>query len=149
MSEQDRTSTRRSTGRCTCGAVAYEAETDGRFSICYCKMCQRWSSGVFMSAPTSGFAVTRGAEKLRAVRTSDWAERAFCADCGANIYYKADAMATPAVAFGSLDDTAGFAPRIQFFIDRKPEGLPVVPDTKTMTEAECFAAFAPDPGETS
>ncbi|MCV6595061.1 MAG: GFA family protein [Silicimonas sp.] len=149
MSQHDPIIAKHSTGRCLCGAVAYAAATDGRFSICYCKMCQRWAAGVFMSAPTTAFKITQGADKLHVTRTSDWAERAFCTECGSNIYYKADMMETPAVAFGSLDDTSGFTPRIQFFSDKKPEGLPLVPDTKTMTEAECNAAFAPDPGETS
>lgn len=132
------------TGGCMCGAVRFEAETDDRFSVCYCKMCQRWASGVFMGAPTTGFTVTAGVEALTVARTSDWASRAFCNLCGSNIYYKADAQAHPSVAFGSLDDTSGMTPRIQFFIDRKPDGFALDIDTKTMTEAECIAHFAPE-----
>ena len=64
------------TGGCMCGAVRYEAETDGRFSVCYCKMCQRWSSGVFMGAPTKGVRITEGQDVLTRVRTSDWARLA-------------------------------------------------------------------------
>ena len=134
------------TGGCLCGAVRYEAETDGRFSVCYCKMCQRWSSGVYMGAPTTGFRVTQGEDVLERVQTSDWASRGFCGKCGSNIFYKADAQAHESVAFGSLDDTSGMTPRIQFFIDKRPEGFALDIDTKTMTEAECMAHFAP--GET-
>ena len=135
------------TGGCLCGAVRYEAETDGRFSICYCKMCQRWSSGVYMGAWTNGVRFTEGEDVLTRVRTSDWASRAFCSKCGSNVYYKADAMENPSVTLGSLDDTSGMAPRIQFFIDKKPEGFSIAEQTKTMTEAECEAHFAPGTAE--
>ncbi|NNE81780.1 MAG: GFA family protein [Silicimonas sp.] len=130
------------TGGCMCGAVRYEAETDGRFSVCYCKMCQRWSSGVFMGAPTKGVRITEGQDVLTRVRTSDWASRGFCSKCGSNIYYHADAQDHPSIAFGSLDDTSGMEPRIQFFFDKKPDGLGLDRETKTMTEAECVAHFA-------
>lgn len=131
------------TGGCMCGSVRYEAETDGRFSVCYCKMCQRWSAGIYMSAPTKGVTFTRGDDVLTVVRSSDWASRGFCSKCGSNIYYKADAQDHPSVAYGSLDDTSGMTPRMQFFIDRKPESFALDIDTKAMTEAECMAHFAP------
>ncbi|MEM8804082.1 MAG: GFA family protein [Pseudomonadota bacterium] len=132
------------TGQCMCGAVRYQANTGDAFNICYCKMCQRWSAGAFMGVPTDTFAVTRGREALTVVRTSDWAERAFCRMCGSNIYYKADPMPTPAVTLGSLDDTSGLTPTRQYYIDRKPDGFSIAEQTETMTEAECIAHFAPD-----
>lgn len=136
-------------GQCMCGAVRYEAETGGAFSICHCKMCQRWSAGVFMGVPTERFRVTTGADVLTVVRTSDWAERAFCRTCGSNIFYKADAMPTPAVTLGSLDDTSGLTPSRQYYIDKKPDGFTIAEQTMTMTEAECIAHFAGDEtGET-
>jgi hypothetical protein len=130
-----------------CGAVKYEAQTLDKVSVCYCKMCQRWASGVFMGVPSEHFAVTAGENDLTVVRTSDWASRAFCRHCGSNIYYKADAMAGPAVAFGSLDDTRGLSPRIQFYVDKRPEGFELAAQTKEMTEAECIAFFAPEEGD--
>ena len=135
------------TGQCMCGAVKYRAETEDRVSVCYCKMCQRWSSGVFMGVPTTAFEVIEGAERMSKVKSSDWAERAFCASCGANIYYHAVEFGHPSVAFGSLDDTTGLRPRIQFFIDKRPDGFELAAETKTMTEAECMAFFAPPEGE--
>ena len=66
------------TGQCMCGVVAYAADTADTFAVCHCKMCQQWSSGVFMGVPTTTFAVTKGAAHLKIARTSDWADRAFC-----------------------------------------------------------------------
>jgi len=132
------------TGQCLCGAVTFEADTGDTFSICHCKMCQRWSAGVFMGVPTTKFRVTKGAEDLTVVRTSEWATRAFCRKCGSNIYYKADAMETPAATLGNLDDASGLTPARQYYIDLKPEGFSIAEEMHTMTEAECIAHFAPD-----
>lgn len=132
------------TGQCMCGAIRFQAETGNAFSICHCKMCQRWSAGVFMGVPTESFRVTAGEENLSVVRTSEWAERAFCRLCGSNMYYKADAMPTPAVTLGNLDDASGLVPRSQYYIDKKPDGFSIAEETVKMTEAECIAHFAPD-----
>lgn len=131
------------TGRCLCGKVTFEADTGARFNICYCKMCQRWSAGAFMGVPTTGFRVTDGAEALTIAKTSDWANRAFCTDCGSNIYYHARDAGAPTVTLGSLDDTSGLAATRQYFIDAKPEGFTIAEETTMMTEAECIAHFAP------
>ena len=125
-----------------CGKVKYRAETEDKVSVCYCKMCQRWASGMFMGVPTTSFEVVEGAEHLGDIKSSDWAKRGFCRECGSNIFYHADAVANPSVAFGSLDDTGGLSPRIQFFIDKKPEGILAQDTKKSLTEAECMAHFA-------
>ncbi len=135
------------TGGCMCGKVSYEADTEDKVSVCYCKMCQRWASGVFMGVPTNGFTVTKGEAHLTIVQSSDWASRAFCNACGSNIYYHAPEYGHPSVALGSLDDTVGLKPRIQFFVDRRPEGFELAAATKEMTEAECMAFFAPSEGD--
>ena len=132
------------TGQCMCGQVTYTAETADTFSICYCKMCQRWASGVFMGVPTTAFELTAGAQHFGQIQSSDWAERGFCRECGSNIYYFAKEQGSPSVALGSLDDTTGLSPRVQYFVDKRPEGFALAADTKEITEAECMAFFAPD-----
>ena len=70
------------TGGCQCGAVRYrlDAAPTGTH-ICHCRMCQKASGGPFMaSVLTSSFVVTRGA--LSIFKSSDIAERGFCAACG-------------------------------------------------------------------
>ena len=126
-----------------CGKIRYQAETDDTFAVCYCRMCQQWASGVFMGVQSTAFDVTAGAEYLTVAKTSDWADRAFCNQCGSNIYYHARDNGAPTVALGSLDDTNGLIPRVQYYIDKKPAGFSLGEDTQTMTEAECIAHFAP------
>ena len=128
------------TGGCMCGALTYRADTLDKVSVCYCKMCQRWASGVFMGVPTTSFEVTTGS--VATVKSSAWAERGFCRECGSNIYYFAAAQGHPSVALGSLDDTTGLQPRIQFYVDKRPSGFELAAETREMTEAECVAFFA-------
>lgn len=127
------------TGRCMCGAVTYKAEVSGVFSACHCKMCQQWASGLFMGVHTDGFELTGG--DLTRFKSSDWAERAFCAKCGSNIYYHAVEYGHPSVALGTLDDTSGLTRRFEFYTDLEPERLGRPDETKTMTQAEAEAFF--------
>lgn len=135
------------TGKCLCGAVTYRAETEDKVSVCYCKMCQRWASGVFMGVITKGFDVTAGKDHLGVVKSSAWAERGFCRECGSNLFYRVPEQGYLSVAFGSLDETNGLKPSIQFYVDKRPEGFALAANIKEMTEAECIAFFAPEEGD--
>ena len=134
------------TGQCMCGAVKFTAKTTGSFAICYCKMCQRWASGVFMGAQTEGFTLNEGAEHFTIVESSDWAERAFCAKCGSNIYYDADDQDHPNVSLGTFDNIDDLSPGVQWFIDQKPKDIPQLHDVKAYTEAEVMKMFGGDNG---
>ena len=131
-------------GQCMCGAVKFTIETPERFSACFCKMCQQWASGMFMGVHTSSFEVTEG--EVSVFKSSDWADRGFCGTCGSNIYYHARDYGTPSVALGTLDDTSGIENVVRYFIEKKPDGLELGGEVKSMTEAECMAHFAPDEG---
>lgn len=136
------------TGQCMCGKVRYEADVADTFGICYCKMCQRWAAGVFMGASTENFRFTEGEQHVEVFKSSEWAERAFCKVCGSSLYYRAPAHDNLSVAYGTLDDTTGLTARVQYFIDRKPEGFSLEQQTKVLTEAEIEALYAPPPKET-
>ena len=76
-------------GGCLCGRVRYRVTTaplDGAY--CHCRMCQK-SSGAPLQAsaefPVAAFEVTEG--RLKAYRSSPWALRRFCPDCGSQISY--------------------------------------------------------------
>ena len=129
------------TGRCMCGAVKYTATTSETFATCYCKMCQRWSSGAFMGANTTHFEVTQGEDQLTIFQSSDWAERAFCSVCGSNIYYFAAQYGGKSVALGTFDDPAGFTMHSRYFIDQKPAGFSMRETTKTLTTEQIEASL--------
>jgi hypothetical protein len=93
------------TGGCLCGAVRYEsstAPTEGYY--CHCTMCQKNYGGLFMASLkfTGGsFSIVSG--QLKYYRSSDIAERGFCADCGSPIVFRYDGAADIWVLLGSLD----------------------------------------------
>ena len=130
-------------GGCMCGAVRFHVTTKPKFSACFCKMCQQWSSGLFMGVHVQEFEVTKGSEHLTVFKSSDWANRGFCNRCGSNIYYHAPEFGAPAVGLGTLDDTSGIENKIRFYVDQQPEGIQLAGDVHEMTGAECEAAFAP------
>src|SRR5262249_38268692 len=84
------------TGGCLCGAVRFEskiAPTEGFY--CHCRTCQKFFGGLsapFVRLTRSALAFTKGA--LAFYRSSDIAQRGFCAKCGSSmafVYDNADA----------------------------------------------------------
>jgi len=103
------------TGGCQCGAVRYRLEAAPGGNVCHCRMCQKASGGPFMAfggVPSSSFVVTRGSLSL--FRSSDIAERGFCAACGTPLTYRALGGQRVGVTLGSLDDPNVVAPEEQF-----------------------------------
>ncbi len=72
------------TGGCLCGAVRYEASEEPTFvGFCHCRMCQLaygQGSGLFAGFAAGVLRFTKGEPTY--YRSSAWAERGFCADCG-------------------------------------------------------------------
>ena len=96
----------RLTGGCQCGAVRYELTARPRgASICHCRMCQKAGGAPFM-AFTGGvrqehFVFTRGEPAI--YRSSEIAERGFCAFCGTPLTYRLIGRDRISVTIGSLD----------------------------------------------
>jgi len=103
------------TGGSQCGAVRYRLDTAPGGNICHCRMCQKASGGPFMAfggVPNSSFVVTRGA--LSIFKSSDIAERGFCAACGTPLTYRVLGGQRVGVTLGSLDNPNVVAPEEQF-----------------------------------
>lgn len=79
-------------GRCLCGAVNFIVFGHVRPVIaCHCKQCRQWS-GHFWSATScedGGLKIESGEEQINWYQSSDFAKRAFCSQCGSNLFYKA------------------------------------------------------------
>ena len=98
------------TGGCLCGAVRYEAsEPPVGAGYCHCSMCKKARGGIFAvgaSFRRDRFRFTHGEPKI--YKSSAFAERGFCGDCGTPLFYR---FTTPGqyadeitVSMGSLDD---------------------------------------------
>ena len=77
------------TGRCLCGAVTIRVAGghEPRPGACHCRMCQRWSGGLFLCFSAEASAV-RVEGEVRRFRSSSFAERAFCPFCGSHLWMR-------------------------------------------------------------
>jgi hypothetical protein len=94
-------------GGCLCGAVRYRATAAPlRGVICHCPQCRRHSGApalAFVHFPAKSFSWLRGAPKL--YRSSQFAQRGFCADCGSTLSMHEEVLADRMlVTVGSLDE---------------------------------------------
>lgn len=116
-------------GGCLCGAVRFVAcNVPSTFGICHCPSCRRWAgSALFeVSVNTSDLTWT-GPEHIAVRATSDWAERAWCRECGTNLYFRHTKQdkwfGNTDLALGIFDDPDGFELTHEIFVDHRPDGL--------------------------
>lgn len=113
------------TGGCLCGAVRFSASIKGGAGACHCETCRKWSSGPLMCVNADGPVDFEGAENLSRYRSSDWAERGFCARCGSTLFYHLlpGQMAPEGMyilSAGALDDQSGLVFDHEVFVDKNP-----------------------------
>ena len=130
------------TGRCLCGAVRFTGTTkEPKVAACHCSMCRRWSSGPYFEVVCTSVTF-EGDDNITKIRSSDWAERAFCNKCGSNLYYRLIDSGELQLAAGLLDDQSNLSLSRQFFTDKKPPFYTLADETETMTSEEIYAAVA-------
>ena len=115
------------------------------YGACHCGMCRKWGGGPFLAVDCGQEVNISGEENVTTYASSEWAERAFCKHCGSNLYYRVVETGEHYVCAGLLDETDGLVLEGQIFIDEKPAFYDFANETKNMTGAEVFAAFAPPP----
>ena len=107
------------TGRCFCGAISYAAAAPYHRTLCHCSMCRR-SAGApcvaWFSLARADFRLLQGVPKR--FRSSAWATRTFCPDCGTPLTFEADATPDELdVTTCSLDDPARLPPQDHTFVE--------------------------------
>ena len=102
------------TGGCLCGAVRFEATEPPSFvGYCHCRMCQKaygQTSGIFVGfagGQKGALRFTKGEPKY--YKSSAWAERGFCVDCGSPLGMRS-ATGGHAVLVGTLDHPEEWPP---------------------------------------
>jgi hypothetical protein len=82
-------------GACHCGAVQFEVEGKVRDALaCHCRQCRKVTGHYWAASavPVARFRVTEG-RGLRWYRSSPAAQRGFCAECGATLFWLPEADA--------------------------------------------------------
>ncbi len=121
------------TGGCLCGAVRYESTVPPKWvGYCHCRMCQRAYGalyGLFAAFPGEAFRYTHGEPTYN--KSSPWAKRGFCANCGSpvDMLYVDDPEA--AVLIGTLDHPEDWPPnRFHSCIESKVPWLVITDDLR-------------------
>jgi len=135
------------TGGCLCGAVRYEASEPPRDVVyCHCRICQKSQGNVFsLGAEFRGdtLALTRG--ELKFYKSSDIAERGFCADCGTPILFRYLESELIFVWVGTFDKPDNAPPTRHFGIESQVSWLTIddrLPRTRTEDDPDFTAAKA-------
>lgn len=107
-------------GKCLCGSVQISvqgAHVPGP-GACHCRMCQRWSGGLFLSFEADADAVTVKGSVTRYV-SSPFAERAFCSRCGSHLWMRNTDRDDAAYDLmpGLFDDALDWAMRSEIYTD--------------------------------
>lgn len=103
---------------------------------------------MFMAFEAEGGSV-EATGPVKVFTSSDWAERAFCENCGSPLWYRITAPGPMhgqyQIAAGLFANAGGMSPRLEVYIDKKPDGYALEggDGRKQMTEAEVIAAYAP------
>jgi hypothetical protein len=134
------------TGHCLCGAVTITVagEHDPRVGACHCRMCQRWSGGLFLCFNAKASAVTVTGEVTR-YRSSAFAERAFCPRCGTHLWFNNVNEGTSEpddyeLMPGLFDAARGWPLRSEIYTDRAMASVQLSGDHRRKTRAEYEAS---------
>ena len=126
-------------GRCLCGAVTITVAGahDPRPGACHCRMCQRWSGGLFLCFNADADGVTVAGPVTR-YASSDFAERAFCSVCGSHLWMRntgPDANAYDLMP-GLFDAVLNAPMRSEVYSDRAMASVRLQGDHRRATQAE-------------
>ena len=117
------------TGGCLCGAVRYQV--NGPISephACHCSQCLRQSGHFAVSAEAkrSDFVVLED-RGLKWFRSSDFAQRGFCQECGSALFWDGG-DGNINISTGSLDQPTGLRLASHIFVDEKADYYEIADD---------------------
>lgn len=130
------------TGQCLCGKVSLSVpELSLQTHACHCSQCRTWGGGPAFSVDCGTDVSFDGESHISIFKSSEWAERGFCANCGSHLFYRLIAAKQYMVPFGLFKGGHEFVFESQIFIDEKPGFYCFADKTKEMTGAEVFAQY--------
>ena len=128
-------------GRCLCGAVRVRAALAREISACHCEMCRRWSGGILMGieAPVASVEVEGPVARYR---SSGFAERAWCRDCGSALWLRnveGEGSDVYELVPGLFEEAGGARLSREVYADRCPAGYALAGDHARVTAADYAA----------
>jgi len=132
------------TGNCLCGDIAFEI--GGKMDIvghCHCSMCRKYHGSAFATVGTiarEDFRWVRGADRVRAYRSSAKRCRHFCPRCGSVVPTIGAGQPFALVPVGNVAEDPENRPHLHFFTGSKAPWHNIVDDLPQ------HPAYAPDFG---
>ncbi|MCE2737824.1 MAG: GFA family protein [Rhodobacter sp.] len=125
------------TGHCLCGAVTVRVAGphDPRPGACHCRMCQRWSGGLFLCFSADAAGVTVEGPVTR-YASSGFAERAFCPVCGSHLWMRDNTGASYDLMPGLFDEARDQPLRSEVYADRAMASVRLQGDHRRATQTE-------------
>jgi hypothetical protein len=108
-------------GRCICGAVAFDVNGTLRdVHLCHCTECRRWAGHVWAASAALmeelEFTEDRGLRWIDSPDSVHDARRGFCAECGSSLFWQVPGSATVSLAAGCLDGPTGLRTTEQIWV---------------------------------
>ena len=109
-------------GRCICGAVAFEVTGELRdVHLCHCTECRRWAGHVWAASEAAWadleFAEDRGLRWIDSPDSEHDARRGFCSECGSSLFWRVPRSDRVSLAAGCLDGPTGLETTGQIWVD--------------------------------
>lgn len=134
-------------GHCLCKKVYVTISPDKKiFDACHCSMCRRWGGGPAFTVEGGKEFKIEGKDFVGVYDSSEWAQRAFCKNCGTHLYYHLKNTNFYNFSLGLFESMEDFKFHVQIFVDSKPGFYDFANKTEMMTEAEVLAKFGSAPG---
>jgi len=137
------------TGQCMCGDVRFTArDVPSEYGTCHCEMCRRWTGSALLGVSVPEGNVTwEGREHIGVRQSSDWAERAWCKNCGTGLWFRVTMESEWAgnyeIPLGLFDKADDFTMTSEIYIDHKPASFAYAGEgRKVMTRQECVEKFS-------
>lgn len=127
--------------KCLCGDIEIEAAEHHDVSLCHCATCRRWTGGPMFAIHCGTDVKFTGSTPSR-FKSSDWAERGFCRNCGTTLFYHLLPTGEYMLAAGLFQDV-DFNLNTQIFIDEKPSYYDFSNQTEKLTGQQVFEQHAP------
>ncbi len=109
------------TGSCLCGGVRLEIDGEMRpVSLCHCTQCRKQSGHYYAATNCQDDDLTiTGEEHVKWYRSSDFAQRGFCSNCGSSLFWKPDGKDYTSILAGCLDNPTGITATRHIFVADK------------------------------
>lgn len=129
-------------GHCLCGSVRLVSPAAREIGACHCGFCRRWGGGPLLAVHCGPDVQVEGIDHVSVYSSSEWAQRAFCSQCGTHLYYKLLGTGEYFVPAG-LFDGSDFELVSQIYVDNKPSYYEFANQTPMLTEQQVIEQFAP------